>query len=238
MNTIFLLLLLFLIVAWIIFSVKSLLEMLKRQKRLAALRMNPQEIPLHPDQPPDLAPLPGVLTRKFSGKGMWFLFGIGSGIAILIAIVILVIVFTIVALIVPAPFPDILLLGAILLSSLSLCWVVLCLIVVLLLYQRIEANEIGLTVQRGLIRRQIAWDQALVFAVDHKIDDRRRERASNWDELSGESQVVRWEYDAEISPAIFLQFTPPEYQQALKRLRSYIHQKTGLPLRDLRSFRK
>ena len=169
---------------------------------------------------------------------MWFLFGIGSGIAVLIIIAILVIVFTIVALITSAPLPDLLLLGAILFSALSLFWIVLGLIVVLLLYQRIEANETGLTVQRGLIRRRIAWDQAAVFAVDHKIDDRRRERASNWDELSGESQVVRWEYDAEISPAIFLQFTPPEYQQALERLRSYIHQKTGLPSRDLSSFRK
>lgn len=224
--------------ALIIFAVKSLLEVLKRHKHLVALRMNPQEIPLYPEQPLDLARPPCVLTRKLSGKGMWFLFGIGSGIAVLIIIAILVIVFTIVALITSAPLPDLLLLGAILFSALSLFWIVLGLIVVLLLYQRIEANETGLTVQRGLIRRRIAWDQAAVFAVDHKIDDRRRERASNWDELSGESQVVRWEYDAEISPAIFLQFTPPEYQQALERLRSYIHQKTGLPSRDLSSFRK
>jgi hypothetical protein len=199
--------------------------------------MNPQEVPFCSKQPPDLAWYPCVLTRTISRKGILVLFGIGSGLAVIIIIVILAIVFMIVAIIAPISLSDVLSLGALLLSVLSLSWVVLGMIVVLLLYQRIEANETGLTVQRGLMHRHISWDQAHLFAVDHNRDDKKKDVASNWDELSGERKVVRWDSDAEISPRTLLQFTPPEYKQELERLRSYIHEKTGLPLRDLRSFR-
>ncbi|HEY7419182.1 MAG TPA: hypothetical protein VH593_28625 [Ktedonobacteraceae bacterium] len=174
-----------------------------------------------------------VLTRTLSWKGALFLFGIGRGIFVILGIVTLAIIFTIVAFIAPVSFSDVLSLGAILLSGMSLFWVVLGVIIVFLLYQRIEANDTGFTIQRGLARRHIAWNQVHLFAIDHKRDDKRKE-ITNWDELSGEHKVVRWEYDAEIPPRTLLQFTPPEYQQELEHLRSYIHAKTGLPLRDLR----
>jgi hypothetical protein len=238
MSSILLLLLLFLGVVWIILSVKSSLEVLKRRKHIASLRMNPQEVPFYSKQPLDLALYPCVLTRKISRKGTLFLFGIGSGIAVITSIVILAIIFMIVVFIAPVSLSDVLSLGILLLGGLSFSWVVLGMIVVFLLYQRIEANETGLTVQRGVIRRHISWNQAHLFAVDHKRDDKKKEVVSNWDELSGERKVVRWDSDAEISPRTLLKFAPPEYQQELERLRSYIHAKTGLPLRDLRSFSK
>ncbi len=160
------------------------------------------------------------------------------GIAVLMIVIVLAGIFMITTLLVPVPLSDVLSLETLLFSCLSFSWIILAVIVALLLYQRIEANETGLTVQRGLICRHISWDQAQLFAVDHRKNNKKEEGASNWDELSGKRRVVRWDYDAEISPRTLLQFTPPEYRQALERLRSYIHEKTALPLRDLRSFRK
>lgn len=136
----------------------------------------------------------------------------------------------------PIPPSDILLFITILFGSCSAFGIILDMIFTLVLYQRIEVTEGGLTLQRGIIRRHISWDQVSLFAVDHKKDEKGN-ITSHWDELSGEQKIVRWEYTPEISSRTTLIFTPADYPQELACLRSYICAQTDLPLRDLRGFR-
>lgn len=118
-------------------------------------------------------------------------------------------------------------------------WIVLQGLLTVVFYQHIEANESGLLVQRGVIRRWIPWDQTYLFAIDH-MNVRGIGITSTQYELSSPQQIVRWgwENSKRPLPQFTLKPTPPEYQQEAERLKSYIHERTGLPLRDFSSFRK
>lgn len=200
------------------------------RKHIALLRMRPEEIPLCAEQPLCLGLQPSVLTKKFSWQSHRLLFIIWLSLLIGVGMVLLCFGFA----------------KALSLSDAFFAWGVISGFMGLIMlfvhafasvffYQRIEANETELVVQRGFIRRSLSWDKARLFAVSHRKDDRNKS-ISHWDELSDGKKVICWEYDAEISPRTAFQFSPAEYPQELICLRSYIRERTDLPLRDLRSF--
>lgn len=216
--------------AWGISSIQNLRHRLKVQKRIALLRTTPDEIPLYPEQPLQLALTPTVLTRKLSWKGHLLFFACWFGVVMVVEVITLLI-----APITSTPLSDTLLAGVLIFIFFGAFMIALHALFAVMFYQRVEARETELIVQRGFIRRQLSWDQARLFAVDQTKDINNT--ISHWDELSGDQKVVRWEHNAEISPWTALKFSPPEYRQELACLRNYIRAKTDLPLRDLRQFR-
>ncbi|MDQ2717538.1 MAG: hypothetical protein M3Z08_21815 [Chloroflexota bacterium] len=228
MTNILLLLVLLLGVAWIILAIQSLLKTLNRRKRLAALRRNPEQVPLSSEQPLPLLILTGeltlpVLTKQISRGAHLILLAVWFSISVLIT---LTTVF---------PGSNSFAIPVKLSEALGLwsaCWIVAQGTVTLGLYQRIETSESGLLVQQGVIRRRISWNQACLFAMD---TTNFRGKPPNQFELSSTQQIVRWEWEPKGSqPQFTFQPAPPEYRQELERLLSYIHERTALPLRDLR----
>lgn len=98
----------------------------------------------------------------------------------------------------------------------------------LLRYQRIEATQEGLLIQRGLKRRTIPWEQATLFASV------KLKGLPDQYELSSASTCLRWE--AHYPQGVFIASSPKtrqEYEQQLLNLLSVIRSRTGLPLMDL-----
>ena len=217
-------------VAWILLPLWQLLRWLKRRRRLAFLRLNPEQAPLYSEQPlPWLIlegnPPPLVFTKRLSRGSHLILLAIWLGMAAIF-------MFGIISSAGSSPLSVPASLG-IVLGGWSAYWAVLQGFLTLAFYQRIEASENSLLVQRGIIRRSIRWEQARLFAIDYT---NFRGTTLHTYELSGPQQIVRWEWERSRRPRpqFTLKPAPPEYQRELERLKSYIHEKTGLPLRDLR----
>ncbi len=230
MTNILLLLVLLPGMVCLVLAIERLLNALNRRKRLATLRQNPEQVPLSSEQPLPLLMLTGkhplpVLTKQISRGAHLIMLAVWFSISVLI---------TLTTVFPGSSSANIPVKLSEALGLWSACWIVVQGTVTLGLYQRIETSESGLLVQRGAIRRRISWNQACLFAMD---TTNFRGRLSNQFELSSAQQIVRWGWESKGSrPQFAFQPAPPEYRQALEHLLSYIHEKTALPLRDLRSF--
>ncbi len=124
------------------------------------------------------------------------------------------------------------LLAIMFLSSIFIvCGFLLLLLIGVVFYQNVEADEHGFLVQRGLIRKRIAWDQALLFAYGSY---EKAPKKAEWVELSGPHVLVRWSRMANTNGSFSFSSAPNEnYARQIALLESYIHLRTGLPLRNL-----
>lgn len=218
----------------LLFLIVSVLNMLLMRKRLASFRINPAQIPLASEQPLPLLILKGhhppiTLTKRLSRGTHMLLIVVWFGISVTFT---LVTVFS-----TRSSSSNLLVTLSEILAFWTAYWIVLQGSLTVMFYQHIEANEGGLLVQRGVIRRRISWDQARLFAIDH-INGRGT--TSTQYELSGIKQIVRWGWmnTKRPLPQFTLKPAPPEYQRETERLMSYIHERTGLPLRDFPAMRK
>src|SRR5579875_397286 len=100
-----------------------------------------------------------------------------------------------------------------------------------LMYQRIEATEQALTVQRGLKRQKLLWEQAKLFASIRILGG--GDTPAQY-KISGEHKLLRL---TTAYPPCYGFVTRPQgkepYERLLNDLLTYIHARTGLPLLDL-----
>lgn len=116
----------------------------------------------------------------------------------------------------------------------DLLWVVLGAIFLGLIgiqkYQRIEATQQGLMVQRGWKQRSISWEQAKLFAALRLLSP---ESMPVQYELSSAQTLLRWEAHYPKGMMITSPRQKQEYEQRLRDLLSSIRIHTGLPFLDL-----
>ncbi|GLV55610.1 hypothetical protein KDH_24540 [Dictyobacter sp. S3.2.2.5] len=114
----------------------------------------------------------------------------------------------------------------------------------------IVAGEHDLLVRTGCVRRRVSWRQVSLFAVGAFFMqmDALHIDTLQWVELSSATVIVRWPNERAPSKRVFRYFmcdtsdgkrgyrrvSKDEYQVASDYLNSYIAQKTGLLLRDVR----
>lgn len=232
MNNLLVLLLLFLGAIWLLFSIRNVHKMLTRHRYLASLRLNPEQIPLASEQPLPLLILKGLhapvtLTKRLSRGAHMLLLAVWFGLSVIFTLITLFSAMSNVS--------NPLITLSEILGVWTACWIALQGLLTIAFYQHIEANESGLLVQRGVIQHRVPWDQARLFAIDHI---NVRGRTSTQYELSSSRQIIRWwrENAQRPLPQFTLKPAPPAYQQEAERLKSYIHEKTGLPLRDFPTF--
>lgn len=110
----------------------------------------------------------------------------------------------------------------------------------IVLRQRIEITEQGMTIESTIIVQRIRWQDARLFAILSANLLSKKNHLTGGYELSGPDKIVRW---IRLSPGIH--FSPfrfmlkpalpfDEYDWQMDALLSVIAAKTGLPLYDLR----
>ena len=189
-------------------------ETVKRKKRIEALRISAHEAPiveLNAEVYVETPPLPIILTLRMSTS--WY---VGFPIAWLL-------LFGILFLFIHTDLDT--------QDTLLLCagWLVIGGATLGLTgiteYQRIKVTEQALIIQKGIIRRKVKWEQALLFAF----------MAENKQyELSDEHTILRW-YRSH--PGSGFTARPAEkqvYEHSIDTMLVYIQHRTNLPLRDLR----
>lgn len=101
----------------------------------------------------------------------------------------------------------------------------------ILTYQRIEATQQGLMIQRGWKQHSIAWEQAKLFAALRLLSP---ESMPVQYELSSAQTLLRWGVHSPKGMMITSPRQKQEYEQRLRDLLSSIRIHTGLPFLDLR----
>lgn len=197
-------------------------RVLHQRRRIERLRLQAQDAPLFPDQPTldgDQCIVPILLTMKLS-RGVYGAFAI-FWLAMLGIILLFQVPFFQALHILWWFIPGWLLLGALVIGLASL----VC-------YQRVEATAEALSVQQGLLRKWIPWQEARLFAVINL--DGSTSMPVNRYELSSARTILRWTHAAVGSGLVLLPGDRQEYRKLLEELRTCIRARTGLMLRDLR----
>ncbi|MGB8348420.1 MAG: hypothetical protein WCD86_26300 [Ktedonobacteraceae bacterium] len=230
----------------IIVCVRSLVDQCRQWRKVERMRMSPEALSNYTAQP-SYAPvlrdsdMPLIIKKQMSRRILAI-----ATITVNSVVFLLIGIMSVVALInhdLPT-LQDWLLLALIALCMAAFVTLLVC-VFALIEYERIEAGERGLMMQKGFWRRFVPWEQARLFAVCGK-----RDYEPEWIELSSAKVILRWPYSTKndslpgqqrkdyymrkMAETSFQPVSRGEYEHQLSRLPGYVKMKTGLPLRDLR----